>query len=150
MLKIPSKNRKGRRSHSYKTQLGEQGGFGYTYTARGDEIEDRREREAHPNRVLRSAYWSILGHIPQLGPGDRQGAANILTRIRRAIAQEGWKRAEWRRLYAMEKKWLRRSEGRDVRFNLFGNCGFGLNKEQQKKLKFAEIVQKMKDVADGR
>lgn len=123
--------------------------FGYS-RQRGDEIEDRQHQSSYPHSPqLRSAYWSIVGDQPQLGPGDREGAKAVLSRIQQAINLGHWKRSEWRRLYAMEKKWARRAQGRDVRFNLFGNRGFGLNQAQAKRLRHAEIVQAMMDELDS-
>jgi hypothetical protein len=123
---------------------------GYSNRQRGAEIEDREHRLTHPHSPqLRSAYWSIVGDVPQLRPGDREGAKAVLHRVRAAIARGRWKRSEWRRLYGMEKKWLERSEGRDVRFNLFGNRNFGLTADQKKKLQHAEVVQQMLDTIDN-
>jgi len=125
---------------------------------RGSEIEDREYRKAYPGTHLRSAYLSIVGENPNLRPGDKEGALQMLNRIREALDREGgtvdgegacWTQAERRRLRAMEKKYLLRSQGRDARFNLFGNKKTGLTPRQLQQLRTHQIIQKMKDVAEG-
>lgn len=124
--------------------------FGYGHRRRVEE-DDRAHRKAYPNQRLRSAYLRLVGENPDFKPGDRAGATKMLQRVRLALADDTgkWTRLERQRLYKMEKKYLLRSQGRDIRFNLFGNRKMGLTKEQQRQLKFAQIVQQMKDAASG-
>lgn len=85
----------------------------------GDEDADREERRQ--GRKLRAAYYTIIGDAPALKAGDHQGAADYLRKIRKARVHGGWTRREWARLYALEKKWMRRANGQDAHFEIYGN-----------------------------
>lgn len=124
--------------------------FGYGGHERANEAHDRVEREAYPNRRLRSAYSSIVGSLPTLGPADLAGAYDVLKRIRSAIERGGWTRAEWRRLRDLEAKWSRRASGEDKRFNAVGNYRGGLTRNKLFEIKTSKSIAGIRRMIEGK
>lgn len=95
------------------------GGDGHASSRRQAEDTDRADRLAWGYR-FRSAYSGLL-HLPaSVNRADYEAARHILGRIREAVAQGGWTRAEWRRLRVLEERWAARAAGRDPTFNQHG------------------------------
>lgn len=82
---------------------------------------DREERDA--GRVLRAAFWSQLGD-PPLCPGGESGrraAREFVARLTATLERGAWTRNEVTILRQMVKRWTRRADGLDERFNKVGN-----------------------------
>ena len=82
------------------------------------EIADDRERKA--GRLLRSAFYALIGEDPKLGPGDVEGAEMRVWQITHAIRRGGWTRNERARLHKKLTAWQRRARGHDPWFLMMG------------------------------
>lgn len=77
----------------------------------------------------RSTIWSEIGEAPVCGPADHAQAETFWYRIVKAIdkaaygsdpEEGGWSPSERVRLYQLEKKWRKRKDGLDPRFEVVG------------------------------
>lgn len=83
--------------------------------------EDRKQREAWPGVVMRSAYLSRVALPQTVAAGDTPQARAILERIEAALVETGqWTKTERARLRGMREAWERRAGGRDVVFQMSG------------------------------
>ena len=107
---------------------------------------DRVEREslgitpADYGTRWRASFAHIVGDVPLLRPGDRDGARLYLAGIERALDRGGWTPSEWGRLRRMRDKWTRRAEGRDARFEVRGNMRGGIDSKERKLIQALKII----------
>lgn len=84
-----------------------------------------RLKTGHTGAKARAAYWSSLGDPPDCEPGDHEAARLFHRQILRTLDQGGWTRSERSALYMMERRWRRRMDGLDPRFEEAGTTGAG-------------------------
>ncbi len=110
---------------------------------RGNEFTDSLERKAWGIK-LPSAYRDKLGPAPIIATGSREEAEAMALRIEYVLQQgEGYTRAERRRLWAMHRKWARRAQGADARYEVVGNRQGGLSKGERKQVSLRSLAIKM-------
>ncbi len=73
----------------------------------------------------KAAYWSTIGKPPECAPGDTTSALIFYRRVLHAIEAGGWSRSECAALHVLAKRWLKRAQGKDARFQLVGTRGPG-------------------------
>ena len=78
-----------------------------------------------PTPPTRAAYHYYLGDPPRLRAGDRDDARVFLRKIEAVLAMYGWTNSEQAKLRRMRKKWQRRADGLDARFEAAGNMEGG-------------------------
>lgn len=91
-----------------------------------------------------SAYREMLGSTPLCGAGDHRKAGAYWQAIVKALELDGqWTPAERNRLRLMEKKWRKRAEGEDLRFEVVGNGVGGMTEEQKREYRDRKRVMEM-------
>lgn len=71
-------------------------------------------------RPLRAAFYAYLPDVPRTRNLPADFARDYLRRIRDVQEMQCWSRRERLRLRVLERRWERRAEGRDGRYNTLG------------------------------
>jgi hypothetical protein len=139
-----------------KTEYASEEDLGGTpYFLRGDIVADREMRESlgitakDYGTRWQSAYRTLLGPRPECGPGDRSAAGLFWMKIRQALKQGGWTPGEWGRLYALERKWRKRRNGEDPRFEVMGTSTGRPSPGQAKEIHDRKVGEDMRKIAKG-
>lgn len=81
---------------------------------------------------LRAAFYAHLPESPR-GHVTRDQAQRYLNQIRHVREMGGWSRSERERLRVLERRWEKRAEGRDARFNALGGVFAGTSEKYRRK-----------------
>lgn len=87
-----------------------------------------------------SAYRVEIGNSPECGGGDREAARQFWSRIVAAIEKGGWTPAENNRLHLLERKWRKRKDGEDPRFEVIGTWRGNVTEEDRKRIEDWKLV----------
>lgn len=98
----------------------------------------------------KASYAHMLGRSPECRPDSREQALAYFYRIRATIEHGGWDKSEGTRLYALKHKWLRRAQGKDIRFRLLGTASGKLPSHMRKQYADLKLIYEIKEMLHGR
>lgn len=123
-------------------------------------MSDREEREAegitpkdygNKGKKWKAPFRSVLGDAPKLGPGDREGARVFASRIREVMDNlRPLSPSERVNLFILHRKWQKRADGEDARFEVVGNRTGYVDPDEREKIERTKMLMEIRQMRQRR